>query len=40
MSRLNVAKSRAEKSGVKGTGSGTGAVARDIVPGKFTESDW
>jgi len=40
MSRLNIAKSRMEKTGSKTAISTATAVAHDIVPGKFTDLDW
>jgi len=40
MSRLNVAKSRADKSGSKIALTTSTPVTHDIVPGKFTDFDW
>jgi len=40
MSRLNVAKSRVEKTGTKTSLSTSTPVTHDIVPGKFTDLDW
>jgi len=40
MSGLNVAKSRAEKRGSKIALSTSTTAMHDIVPGKFSDSDW